>query len=48
MKKKIIVLILFVLYLSYLLKHSIDEIKTYDNMTLEERIRTEQSIIPGW
>ena len=46
--KKIAVIILILLYLLFLFKCVKFEFKTYDNMTVEERLWTEQSIIPGW
>lgn len=40
-----ILLVMYLLYLLYVVK---EEVKTYDTMNVDERIRTEQSIAPGW
>ena len=42
----VILLVLWVLYLLFVIPKT--ETNTYDNMNTDERIRTEQSIAPGW
>lgn len=47
-KFKIFVVIFLILYYILLICTVNDGIKTYEEMTVDERIRTEQMILPGW